>query len=460
MIVTEELAHDLLPDILSLLNSKRAFVRRKAVLCLFRIFKQYPPALEESYDKLVNLLVDNDISVQSSAVSVITELAREDPSRYQNLAPTIFTLLLNVENTWVLIKVIKLLMNLVTEEPRLAKKLLDPLVNVVRTAETKSLLYEAMMGVTQCLIYMPVKVGSKLEKEIHKVTDLLMAKFLEFVQDADPNLTYLGLCGLLKLVEVAPAVVARKSFVYVECLKANDSTIRAKALSLVKSIANTKNLKNLVEDLVKCLRAGVDFEMKEEILQSIVEMCSRDTYANTQDFTWYVSVLVDLAQTRGSKQGALISSQLIDVALRVPAIRLYMVNSVLPLLLQPDSVCDSMRDVLIISSHLPCLLFLHPRSRLGGRRVLRLSPAGPDRQRLRLSRLSRSHLPPSPCPGHVSLAEPIDCRVLQALLQVSLRFICSLGSASDRISRRDFLTDRSREGASLGGDPRGAVLSE
>ena len=99
MIVTEELAHDLLPDILTLLNSKRAFVRRKAVLCLFRIFKQYPPALEESYDKLVNLLVDSDISVQSSAVSVITELAREDPSRYQNLAPTIFTLLLNVENT-------------------------------------------------------------------------------------------------------------------------------------------------------------------------------------------------------------------------------------------------------------------------------------------------------------------------------------------------------------------------
>lgn len=434
MIVTEELAHDLLPDILTLLNSKRAFVRRKAVLCLFRIFKQYPPALEESYDKLVNLLVDSDISVQSSAVSVITELAREDPSRYQNLAPTIFTLLLNVENTWVLIKVIKLLMNLVTEEPRLAKKLLDPLVNVVRTAETKSLLYEAMMGVTQCLIHMPVKVGSKLEKEIHKVTDLLMAKFLEFVQDADPNLTYLGLCGLLKLVEVAPAVVARKSFVYVECLKANDSTIRAKALGLVKAIANAKNLKNLVEDLVKCLRAGVEFEMKEEILQSVVEMCSRDTYANTQDFTWYVSVLVDLAQTRGSKQGALISGQLVDVALRVPAIRLYMVNSVLPLLLQPDLVCDSMREVLIISFHSfdSINASFTARRRLGGRRVLRLSPAGPDRQRLRLAGLPRGDLPPGPRAGDVSPQNSVTNSILQALLQVSLRFICSLGSASER----------------------------
>ena len=90
MVVNEELSHDLLPDILTLLKSKRAFVRRKAVFCLFRIFKKYPAALEESFDQLVSLLVDSDISVQSSTVSVITELARMDPDRYQALAPTIF----------------------------------------------------------------------------------------------------------------------------------------------------------------------------------------------------------------------------------------------------------------------------------------------------------------------------------------------------------------------------------
>ena len=64
MVVNEELSHDLLPDILTLLKSKRAFVRRKAVFCLFRIFKKYPAALEESFDQLVSLLVDSDISVQ------------------------------------------------------------------------------------------------------------------------------------------------------------------------------------------------------------------------------------------------------------------------------------------------------------------------------------------------------------------------------------------------------------
>ena len=347
MVVNEELAHDLLPDIITLLQSKRAFVRRKAAFALFRVFKQYPGALEESFEQLIGLLADKDISVQSSAVSVITELARVDPERYLNLAPTIFNLLVNVENTWILIKVIKLLMSLVTKEPRLAKKILDPMVKIVRTAESKSLLYEAMQGVSQCLMYMTVKPGSKLEREVNKVAELELGKLMEFVEDSDPNLKYLGLCGLLKLVNVAPTVVAKKSYVFVSCLKENDSTIRSKALHLIEAIANPRNLKNLVEDLVTCLHSGVEMEMKEDIIGGIVDMCSRDMYKNTQDFAWYIAVLVDLACTRGSRLGGVLAKQLIDVTLRVPAIRLFAVNSLLGLLLQPELISESMHDVLI-----------------------------------------------------------------------------------------------------------------
>ena len=407
MIVTEELAHDLLPDILNLLKSKRAFVRRKAVLCLYRIFNQYPGALDESYDQLVSLLVDPDSTVQSSAISVITELAHEDPMRYQNLAPTIYRFLEGIENKWILIKVIKLLGNLMKEEHRLAKKALDPLVSIVRTAETKSLLYEAMIGVTQCLLFMEVKAGTKLAKEVNKISDLLLVKAMEFVKDDDPNLKYLGLCCLLKLVQVTPLTVAKKSYDYVTCMKANDSTIRMKALELIQGIANPKNLKNLVEDLIGCLHSGTNFEMKEDIIAGIIDMCSRDTYANTQDFTWYVSVLVDLACIKGSSQGELISNQLIDVSLRVPAIRLFTVNSVLPLLLKPELVCESMQNVLVgaawvvgeYSGYLQQDQIANVFASLVSRHV-------------------------------IYLPTYIQATILQALLQVSLRFICALGSAS------------------------------
>ena len=295
----------------------------------------------------MTLLVDSDISVQCSAVSVITELARVDPDRYQTLAPTIYDLLVKVENPWILIKVIKLLMSLVTKEPRLAKKILDPLVKIMRTAETKSLLFEAIQGISQCLIYMSVKPGSKLEHEVNKVAELELAKLMEFVQDSDPNLKYLGLCGLVKLVKVAPAIVAKKSFVFVTCLNANDSTVRSKALTIIQCIANKKNLKNLVEDLVKCLHKSTEIEMREDIVAGIIDMCSRDMYANTLDFKWYVSVLADLARLHGIRQGQLLSSQIIDVALRVPDIRQFAVNALLPLLVHPELVAETMQDVLI-----------------------------------------------------------------------------------------------------------------
>ena len=98
-----------------------------------------------------------------------------------------------------------------------------------------------------------------------------------------------------------------------------------------------------------CLHSGTEYEMREDIINGILDMCSRDMYKNTQDFAWLVSVLVDLAKTRGSHTGEAISQRLIDITLRVPAVRLITVNYVLPLLLQPDSVCESMKCVLIIS---------------------------------------------------------------------------------------------------------------
>ena len=79
----------------------------------------------------------------------------------------------------------------------------------------------------------------------------------------------------------------------------------------------------------------------------IVDMCSRDMYKNTQDFAWYIAVLTDLACTRGSRLGGVLAKQLIDVTLRVPAIRLFAVNSLLGLLLQPELISESMHDVII-----------------------------------------------------------------------------------------------------------------
>ena len=69
-IVTKDLARDLLGDIVSMLASSRPYIRKKAVLVLYKIYLKYPQGLKEKLD-------DPDPSVVSSAVNVICELSRK-----------------------------------------------------------------------------------------------------------------------------------------------------------------------------------------------------------------------------------------------------------------------------------------------------------------------------------------------------------------------------------------------
>ncbi len=139
---------------------------------------------------------DEDISVVSSAVNVICELARKNPKNYLSLAPQLYKLLTSAANNWMLIKVVKLFGALVPEEPRLAKKLVEPLTHLISTTPAKSLLYECIMTVV---------AGEVLPKHL---LELCIEKLSSFIEDSDQNLKYLGLLGLHKLMQKQPRVVS------------------------------------------------------------------------------------------------------------------------------------------------------------------------------------------------------------------------------------------------------------
>ena len=80
-------------------------------------------------------------------MNVICELARKKPKNYLPLAPELFKILTTSRNNWMLIKVVKLLGALVEEEPRLARKLIEPLANHIQTTPAKSLMYECIYAV-------------------------------------------------------------------------------------------------------------------------------------------------------------------------------------------------------------------------------------------------------------------------------------------------------------------------
>ena len=57
-IVTEDLARDLLPELTTLTRHPQPYLRKKAILCLFKVFVKYPQALRLTFGDIQNALQD------------------------------------------------------------------------------------------------------------------------------------------------------------------------------------------------------------------------------------------------------------------------------------------------------------------------------------------------------------------------------------------------------------------
>lgn len=106
--VTPDLARDLANDVMNLLVSTKPYIRKRAVLMMYKVFLKFPEALRPAFPRLKDKLEDPDPGVQSASVNVICELARKNPKNYLSLAPLFFKLMTSSTNNWMLIKIIKL----------------------------------------------------------------------------------------------------------------------------------------------------------------------------------------------------------------------------------------------------------------------------------------------------------------------------------------------------------------
>ena len=325
-IVTEDLARELLPDLTSLLSHPQPYIRKKAVLCMFKLFVKYPQGLRLTFSRIQQCLEDPNPSVVSCAVNVITELSDKNPKNYLPLAPSFFNLLTSSSNNWMLIKVVKLLGSLVAEEPRLARKLLDPLAEIVKTTQAKSLLYEAVYTITLCLPYCRKADGS-MPSSVPAIVELCAITLRSFVEDTDQNLKYLGLVGFASLMSSHPRVLSTPDYrpLILACLSDDDITIRCRSLDLLDGMATRKNLIELVNQLLKHVDQAVG-SYKGDLVEKIIKICAAEKYAQLQDFAWYLDVLVRFGHTMGiERSGGAVAGQIVDVALRVLPVRMHAV---------------------------------------------------------------------------------------------------------------------------------------
>ncbi|XWW96614.1 hypothetical protein V2A60_004591 [Cordyceps javanica] len=331
-VITPSLALSTLADLLPRLSHSHANIRKKTLVTLYRLALVYPEALRAAWPKIKERLMDaeEDPSVTAAIVNVVCELGWRRPHDFLPLAPRLFELLVDGGNNWMAIKLIKLFATLTPLEPRLVKKLLPPLTNIIRTTPAMSLLYECINGIIQGGI-----LGSADDTETEEIATLCVNKLRGMViMNSDPNLKYVALLAFNKIVLTHHYLVSQQEDVILECIDSPDITIRIQALDLVQGMVTSENLVSIVSRLMKQLKAATiakgkldavldsmdasadsDEEAQQavsttsdrnampipedyriDVIGRILFMSSKDNYANIADFDWYIDVLTQLVR--------------------------------------------------------------------------------------------------------------------------------------------------------------------
>ncbi|KAL4771676.1 adaptin N terminal region-domain-containing protein [Aspergillus nidulans var. acristatus] len=329
-IITPSLAMSLLPDVLSRISHSSPSIRKKAVVCLYRLTLVYPEALRLAWPRLKDRLMDEteDSSVTTAVLNVVCELGWRRPHDFLPLAPRFFELLVEGGNNWMSIKIIKLFATLTPLEPRLVRKLIRPLINIVQTTTAMSLLYECINGIIQGGIL----EGEGALEDSHEIADLCVSKLRGMVvTDFDPNLKYVALLAFSRIVISHPHLISMHQDVIMNCLEDADISIRLQALELAARMVTGDTLQPVVERLIGQIEepqhtfakgdasdAGdvaelatyvgrkelgkhhayfpISDEYRVEILHRVLDICSHDNYSRLTDFEWYVSVLIRLVK--------------------------------------------------------------------------------------------------------------------------------------------------------------------
>lgn len=377
-VVNPSMANSLLGDLLMRLGHSHPGIRKKSIVTLYRLALVFPETLRPAWPKIKERLLDEDEdpSVTAAIVNVVCELGWRRPHDFLPLAPRLFELLTAGGNNWMSIKIIKLFSVLTPLEPRLVRKLLPPLTSIIQETPAMSLLYECINGIIQGGI-MEAAEGTTEGDEIARLCVNKLRAML--VVEGDPNLRYVALLAFGKITSSHADLVAQHQDVILECIDDPDISIRTRALDLVVGMVNANNLQAVVERLLKQLRnAGkasaadspdnaravhegvipmadededdaqanirprearspqappLPDDYRTSVIERILEMCSRETYGNMNDFEWYIGVLTELvkqcpsapsAGSFGAKQTGTadaIGSELLNVAVRVKAVR-------------------------------------------------------------------------------------------------------------------------------------------
>lgn len=174
-IINADLSRELITDIKGLLSSSKPVIRKKVCTIAYKFFYYYTEALSVAFDRVVERLKDDNIGVVIGAVNTIYEIARRNPKYVLTSAIPLYELLNTTNNNWLLIKLIKCFKELVKAEPRLKRKLIEPIAKFLNGNPAKSVEFEVIRFIIHTF------------PENEQMVNAALARLQVFLDSADSN---------------------------------------------------------------------------------------------------------------------------------------------------------------------------------------------------------------------------------------------------------------------------------
>ncbi|XP_024401232.1 AP-2 complex subunit alpha-2 isoform X2 [Physcomitrium patens] len=306
---SESLASDVQKILLS--NSCRPIVRKKAALCLLRLYRKNPDAVNVDgwSERMVHLLDERDIGVLTAVMSLLVSLVAKSQDAYWSCVPKCVRILerltrgqdipqeytyYGIPSPWLQVKTMRVLQYFpAIEDPNIRKSLFETLQrillgtdvvkNVNKNNASHAVLFEALALVMHL----------NAEKEMLSQCVALLGKFIAV---REPNIRYLGLENMTRMLLVVDVqdIIKKHQAQIITSLKDPDISIRRRSLDLLYGMCDVTNAKEIVEELLQYLTKA-DFGIREEL--ALKAAILSESFAT--DLDWYVDVILQLIEKAG-----------------------------------------------------------------------------------------------------------------------------------------------------------------
>lgn len=168
------------------------------------------------------------------------ELSRSNPKIFLLSVPKLVKLFKS-DNNWLIIKLIKLMHEMIKVESRMVKKLSKIYQHLLLTTKAKSVEIDLVREII-------TNFRSQVE-----LFNLAKEKIIEYFNTSDNNLLYLGLSAIQCIILNSDEDTSEYKHKIIECFNKTDITVRRAALHCIQSVVTPDNAKEIVEDIVTAI---------------------------------------------------------------------------------------------------------------------------------------------------------------------------------------------------------------